>query len=82
MAQAVEDLCVHKKASGLYSKLQALCDEHIKGRLANLQGRAADPVMFLALMDATWQDHCNQMLTIRCVSSSPSCVLVRLGRGE
>jgi hypothetical protein len=31
------------------------------------QGRAADPVLFLALMDATWQDHCKQMLTIRSI---------------
>lgn len=36
-SQAVEDLCVHKKAGALYSKLQAVCDEHIKGRLASLQ---------------------------------------------
>jgi len=35
--QAVEDLCVHKKADGLYSNLKAVCDEHIKGRLASLQ---------------------------------------------
>eukprot|EP00241_Pyramimonas_parkeae_P003213 CAMPEP_0114239402 /NCGR_PEP_ID=MMETSP0058-20121206/8441_1 /TAXON_ID=36894 /ORGANISM="Pyramimonas parkeae, CCMP726" /LENGTH=764 /DNA_ID=CAMNT_0001351581 /DNA_START=97 /DNA_END=2391 /DNA_ORIENTATION=+ len=65
--RAVEDLCVHKKADNLYTKLQEVCDQHIALRLKSLHGRAADPVIFLSLMDASWQDHCSQMLMIRSI---------------
>jgi len=65
--RAVEDLCVHKLGSSLYARLQQVCDVHIAARLRSLQGRAADPVIFLSLMDAIWQDHCSQMLTIRSI---------------
>eukprot|EP00976_Prorocentrum_cordatum_P068315 1179085-Prorocentrum_minimum.AAC.6 len=65
--RAVEDLCVHKKGSSLYANVKNVCEVHIASRLQALRGRAADPVIFLSLMDATWQDHCSQMMTIRSI---------------
>eukprot|EP00854_Cymbomonas_tetramitiformis_P000968 gene968-1486_t len=63
----VEDLCLHKMASNTYSRLQQECDAHICSRLQDLQDKTSNPEIFLNQMETTWQDHCNQMLTIRSI---------------
>lgn len=63
----VEDLCLHKMASNTYSRLQQECDANICSRLQDLQDRTSNPETFLHQMESTWQDHCNQMLTIRSI---------------
>ncbi len=64
----MEDLCIHKMDSSLYSRLQAECDAHIAAQLAALRAQVQlDPVAFLDHVDAVWQDHCNQMLMIRSI---------------
>lgn len=64
----VEDLCLHKKSSKLYERLQTECDRHIAAKLqALLANGSPDPVLFLAHVAAMWRDFCEQMLLIRSV---------------
>eukprot|EP00897_Mesotaenium_endlicherianum_P001162 jgi/Mesen1/11046/ME000099S10492 len=66
--RAVEDLCVHKMAGNLYRRLQQECEAHIQAKLQGLVGLSPDPVVFLATVEACWQDHCEQMLMIRSIA--------------
>lgn len=60
--QAAENMCVHKMASNLYLRIQQECEMHIAAKLQGLVGQTLDPVVFLGHVDATWQDHCEQMV--------------------
>lgn len=65
---AVENMCVHKMAETLYTKLQGECEGRIAKEIERLQENVVlDPVTFLDRVDAMWQDHCNQMLMIRSI---------------
>lgn len=66
--QAVEDLCLHKMAGNLYSRLQQECEAHIADSLQSLVGQSPDPVVFLSLVEKCWQDLCDQMLMIRSIA--------------
>ncbi|CAI7830140.1 unnamed protein product, partial [Closterium sp. NIES-54] len=67
--RAVEGLCLHKMAAGLYSRLQAECDRHIAAKLQLLLAQGSpDPVLFLEHVAATWRDFCEQMLMIRSIA--------------
>ena len=65
----VEDVCLHKLGAGLYARLRASCESHVRERVATLRGRdgAEDPVAFLNRVDDVWGDHCDATLTIRSV---------------
>ena len=66
--RAVEDMCLHTFAPNLFSNLRTVCDAHVAHLLAQLRRHASpDPVVFLASLDKTWGDHCEQMLTVRSV---------------
>eukprot|EP00873_Tetraselmis_striata_P009147 jgi/Tetstr1/429411/TSEL_019321.t1 len=66
--RAVEDMCMHKMADRLYTRLQKVCDAHIDAQLCALtQQHTLDPVSFLEHMSRCWEDHCDQMLTIRSI---------------
>ena len=46
--QAVEDMCLHKFAAGLYQNLHDACDRHIASQLAQLRRhQSPDPLVFL-----------------------------------
>lgn len=63
---AVQDMCMHKLAQGLYVKLQHECDVHIANQLLNLKScLQLEPIAFLEKINNVWEDYCNQMLTIR-----------------
>ena len=65
----VEDVCLHKLGAGLYARLRASCESHVRERVATLRGRdgAEDPVAFLNRVDDVWGDNCDATLTIRSV---------------
>eukprot|EP00753_Platysulcus_tardus_P021034 PLAT8591.1.p1 GENE.PLAT8591.1~~PLAT8591.1.p1 ORF type:complete len:738 (+),score=309.97 PLAT8591.1:37-2250(+) len=63
--RSVKDLCIHKMAAGLYSKLQAVCDEHIGAQLEALEGQTPEHVAFLMLVEGTWKEHCEAMTLVR-----------------
>mmetsp|Transcript_1741 Transcript_1741/g.2670 ORF Transcript_1741/g.2670 Transcript_1741/m.2670 type:complete len:801 (+) Transcript_1741:58-2460(+) len=65
--RAAEGLCLHKMAGNLYKRLQTECEEHISFKIRSLLGKTPDSIVFLGLVENTWQDHCNQMLTIRSI---------------
>eukprot|EP00743_Colponemidia_sp_Colp-15_P004129 GILK01004457.1.p1 GENE.GILK01004457.1~~GILK01004457.1.p1 ORF type:complete len:721 (-),score=162.74 GILK01004457.1:108-2270(-) len=65
--RAVEDLCLHKMAANLYKRLQVECEKHNEQKVKALTNQTPDYEAFLGLVDATWQDHCSQMLTIRSI---------------
>lgn len=54
---------MHKMASNLYARIQQECEAHIAAKLLSLVGQTLDPVVFLGHVDATWQDHCEQMVS-------------------
>ncbi|GIL70584.1 hypothetical protein Vretimale_3704 [Volvox reticuliferus] len=63
---AVQDMCMHKMADKLYSRLQQECDSHIAAHVSALaDSLSLEAVPFLDKVDALWQDHCSQMLMIR-----------------
>ncbi|KAG2482358.1 hypothetical protein HYH03_018708 [Edaphochlamys debaryana] len=63
---AVQDMCLHKMADKLYSRLQQECDTHISAHVASLGDcLGLEAVAYLDRVDAVWRDHCAQMLLIR-----------------
>eukprot|EP00250_Pteridium_aquilinum_P020559 c24859_g8_i3 orf=217-2634(-) len=66
--RAVEDLCLHKMAGNLYNRLQQECEMHIAAKMQSLVGQSPDAVVFLSLVERSWQDHCDQMLMIRSIA--------------
>lgn len=66
--QAVENMCVHKRAGSLYDKLRGACDIHTKGIVSGLSEHLSHgDVQFLAAVDAAWRQHCEQMMLIRAI---------------
>eukprot|EP00744_Colponema_vietnamica_P008519 GILI01012143.1.p1 GENE.GILI01012143.1~~GILI01012143.1.p1 ORF type:complete len:1008 (+),score=304.22 GILI01012143.1:274-3024(+) len=65
--RAVEDMCLHKMAPSLYSKLQEESQVHIKGKVEALLGAGDDLELFLQVVDRTWNDLCAQLITVRSV---------------
>lgn len=64
---AVEDMCMHSLAANLYERLESECKKHIEARLRALIGQTSETLAFLMLVHHCWDDHCNQMLTIRSI---------------
>ncbi|GLC45097.1 hypothetical protein PLESTB_001467900 [Pleodorina starrii] len=63
---AVQDMCMHKMADKLYSRLQQECDSHISAHVSSLADcLSLESMSFLDRVDAVWQDHCSQMLMTR-----------------
>ncbi|KAG2445601.1 hypothetical protein HXX76_000212 [Chlamydomonas incerta] len=63
---AVENMCMHKMADKLYSRLQKECDAHIAAHVSSLGDcLGLDAVPYLDRVDGVWQDHCSQMLLTR-----------------
>ena len=62
--QAVENLCSHKMSAKLYSNLEELCLNHVKGNMEKFEGSGCDSLTFLKIVDNCWQDHCRQMVSI------------------
>eukprot|EP01090_Pellita_catalonica_P012197 TRINITY_DN2593_c0_g1_i5.p1 TRINITY_DN2593_c0_g1~~TRINITY_DN2593_c0_g1_i5.p1 ORF type:complete len:729 (-),score=101.89 TRINITY_DN2593_c0_g1_i5:541-2727(-) len=61
-----ENLCLHKWASELYSKIREECEAHIKAKLTNLKAKQTlDAERFLSFVNNVWRDHCDDMLYIR-----------------
>eukprot|EP00123_Amoebidium_parasiticum_P013570 comp22032_c0_seq1/m.31981 comp22032_c0_seq1/g.31981 ORF comp22032_c0_seq1/g.31981 comp22032_c0_seq1/m.31981 type:complete len:752 (-) comp22032_c0_seq1:260-2515(-) len=65
--QMVENLCNHKMAAGLYTKLRDVLDAHICSQLEPLIQSDLNDTDFLTLIDNCWQDHCRHMLMIRSI---------------
>jgi len=65
--RAVEDMCLQNLAAVVYDGLRDECELHIESRLDMLLGQTPDTLAFLSLVQATWMDHCNQMLTLRSI---------------
>ncbi|GFY88922.1 cullin4 [Actinidia rufa] len=63
--QAVNDLCLHKMGGSLYQRIEKECEVHISTALQSLVGQSEDLVVFLSLVEKSWQDFCDQMLMIR-----------------
>ncbi|KAI3697596.1 hypothetical protein L6452_30690 [Arctium lappa] len=63
--QAVNDLCLHKLGASLYQRIERECEAHVSAVLQSLAGQSEDLVVFLSLVEKTWQDFCDQMLMIR-----------------
>ncbi|PNW75189.1 hypothetical protein CHLRE_12g516500v5 [Chlamydomonas reinhardtii] len=63
---AVQDMCMHKMADKLYTRLQKECDAHIAAHVGSLGDcLGLDAVPYLDRVDSVWQDHCSQMLLTR-----------------
>ena len=65
--QAVENMCSHKMSATLYDNLKALCEAHVKTKLAQFTGDMTESVLFLKDIDQCWQAHCRQMIMIRSI---------------
>ncbi|PWA71025.1 cullin4 [Artemisia annua] len=66
--QAVNDLCLWKMGGSLYQRIERECEAHISTALQSLVGQSEDLVVFLSLVQKTWQDFCDQMLMIRSIA--------------
>ncbi|KAI8913801.1 Cullin, partial [Powellomyces hirtus] len=64
--QACENLCYHKKADELYSKLRAVCDEHVQQEYTKIVTIPADGSVLHAV-DVSWSSFCRQMILIRSI---------------
>eukprot|EP00252_Welwitschia_mirabilis_P026343 TRINITY_DN8630_c0_g1_i1.p1 TRINITY_DN8630_c0_g1~~TRINITY_DN8630_c0_g1_i1.p1 ORF type:complete len:804 (+),score=179.82 TRINITY_DN8630_c0_g1_i1:191-2602(+) len=73
----VENLCLHKMADNLYRRLQEECESHISSTMKSLIGQSSDPVVFLTLVEKSWQDLCEQMLLIRTMALHLDCTYVK-----
>lgn len=65
--RAVEDMCLQNLAAVVYDRLREECEQHVASRLDMLLGQTPDTLAFLSLVQATWADHCDQMLTLRSI---------------
>uniref|UniRef100_A0A7S2RUN5 Cullin-4 n=1 Tax=Mucochytrium quahogii TaxID=96639 RepID=A0A7S2RUN5_9STRA len=63
----VEDLCMHKQAAELCKRLEGLLDKRIEQSIASLIDQTPDHAAFLSLVSETWQNHCQQMQSIRSI---------------
>nr|CAH7726315.1 unnamed protein product [Callosobruchus chinensis] len=65
--QAVENMCNHKMAPTLYSKLYNLIEDHVSHNIEQFLAESMDRFLFLKKMNDTWLAHCNQMIMIRSI---------------
>ncbi|RIB21246.1 Cullin family-domain-containing protein [Gigaspora rosea] len=63
--KACENLCLHKMADRLYSRLQEECESHLLKEKEKLDCDNSDDEAFLQVVDQCWQAHCKQMGLIR-----------------
>ncbi|CAG8768396.1 31130_t:CDS:2, partial [Racocetra persica] len=59
--KACENLCLHKMADRLYSRLQEECESHLVKEKEKLDCDNSDDEAFLQVVDRCWQAHCEQM---------------------
>lgn len=65
--QAVENMCNHKMASTLYTKLTRLTEAHVQANIEQFLAESMDRHIFLKKMNECWQSHCRQMIMIRSI---------------
>ncbi|CAG8716837.1 7027_t:CDS:10 [Cetraspora pellucida] len=65
--KACENLCLHKMADRLYSRLQEECESHLVKEKEKLDCDNSDDEAFLQVVDRCWQAHCEQMGLIRSI---------------
>ncbi|XP_018566633.1 cullin-4B isoform X2 [Anoplophora glabripennis] len=65
--QAVENMCNHKMAPTLYSRLYNLTENHVSHNIEQFLAESMDRFLFLKKMNETWLAHCNQMIMIRSI---------------
>ncbi|KAG8229663.1 hypothetical protein J437_LFUL008596 [Ladona fulva] len=65
--QAVENMCNHKMASQLYTKLNELTELHVKANIEQFLTESMDRIIFLKKMNECWLAHCRQMIMIRSI---------------
>ncbi|CAH0562200.1 unnamed protein product [Brassicogethes aeneus] len=65
--QAVENMCNHKMAQTLYSRLHSLTESHVSRNIEQFLAESMDRFLFLKKMNETWLAHCNQMIMIRSI---------------
>ena len=66
--RAVENLCVHKRASEAFEDFQSGADSRARTVLIALEERKIDDSsVFLARFDETWGEYCAQALTLRSI---------------
>lgn len=65
--QAVENMCNHKMAQTLYSRLYNLVEDHVSHNIEQFLAESMDRFLFLKKMNETWLAHCNQMIMIRSI---------------
>ncbi|XP_012281134.1 cullin-4A [Orussus abietinus] len=65
--QAVENMCNHKMASTLYTKLTKLMESHVEANVEQFLAESMDRHIFLKKMNECWQSHCRQMIMIRSI---------------
>jgi cullin 4 len=63
--RAVESLCVQKYSQQTYENLSRNLEQFIVDKVHNLSEFIVDANLFLNKMELTWQDHCEQLSTIR-----------------
>ena len=64
--QAVADVCLHKLAPSVYTKLSVLCEKYVFQKVDSLTTQTQrDHFAFLCLVDDVWRSHCDHILTIR-----------------
>lgn len=65
--QAVENMCNHKMAPTLYTRLYNLVEDHVSHNIEQFLAESMDRFLFLKKMNQTWLAHCNQMIMIRSI---------------
>lgn len=65
--QAVENMCNHKMAPTLYTRLYNLVETHVSHNIEQFLAESMDRFLFLKKMNETWLAHCNQMIMIRSI---------------
>lgn len=61
----------------LYQRIANECEAHISTTLQSLVGKSEDLVVFLSLVEKTWQDFCDQLLMIRGIALYLDCTYVK-----
>ncbi|KAH8554516.1 Cullin family-domain-containing protein [Umbelopsis sp. PMI_123] len=65
--KSCENLCHHKMADRLYTRLREECENHVKVELQKLSSNTNTGIFFLETVSQTWADYCNQMIMIRSI---------------
>ncbi|XP_065344012.1 cullin-4A-like [Cloeon dipterum] len=65
--QGVENMCNHKMAQFLYTKLRELTQKHVEANIKPFLAESIDRLIFLKRMNECWLAHCRQMIQIRSI---------------